>query len=167
MADIQKITPCLWFDHQAEDAARFYTSIFRNSRMGAVTHFGHEGFEIHGRPAGSVLTVNFILDGVELTALNGGPHFRFNEAISLVVSCDSQEEIDHFWEKLGHGGDPAAQQCGWLKDRYGLSWQIVPKAWQDMLKGGVSAATERAMKAMLRMKKLDMAALKKAYDGAA
>jgi predicted 3-demethylubiquinone-9 3-methyltransferase (glyoxalase superfamily) len=167
MADVQKISPCLWFDGNGEEAARFYVSIFKNSRMGAITRFGKEGFEIHGRPAGSVMTVNFVLDGQEFTGLNGGPLFKFNEAISLVVNCDSQAEIDHYWEKLGAGGDPQAQQCGWLKDKYGLSWQIVPTALQEMYKAGVSAKSERAMKAMLQMKKLDIAALQKAYDGAA
>jgi len=167
MANVQKITPCLWFDSQAEEAAKFYVSIFKNSRIGAITHFGKEGFDIHGRPAGSVLTVTFVLEGQEFTALNGGPHFKFTEAISLGVNCNSQAEIDHFWEKLGAGGDPKAQQCGWLKDRYGLSWQIVPKALQEMYKAGVSAKSERAMGAMLQMKKLDIATLQKAYDGAA
>jgi len=135
--------------------------------MGAIARFGKEGFEIHGRPAGSVMTVNFVLDGQEFTGLNGGPLFKFNQAISLVVNCDSQAEIDHYWEKLGAGGDPQARQCGWLKDKYGLSWQIVPTALQEMYKAGVSAKSERAMKAMLQMKKLDIAALQKAYDGAA
>ena len=167
MADVQKISPCLWFDGNGEEAARFYVSIFKNSRMGAITRFGKEGFEIHGRPAGSVMTVNFVLDGQEFTGLNGGPLFKFNEAISLVVNCDSQAEIDHYWEKLGAGGDPQAQQCGWLKGKYGLSWQIVPTALQEMYKAGVSAKSERAMKAMLQMKKLDIAALQKAYDGVA
>ena len=167
MADVQKISPCLWFDGNGEEAARFYVSIFKNSRMGAIARFGKEGFEIHGRPAGSVMTVNFVLDGQEFTGLNGGPLFKFNQAISLVVNCDSQAEIDHYWEKLGAGGDPQARQCGWLKDKYGLSWQIVPTALQEMYKAGVSAKSERAMKAMLQMKKLDIAALQKAYDGAA
>jgi len=167
MADVQKISPCLWLDGNGEEAARFYVSIFKNSRMGAITRFGKEGFEIHGRPAVSVMTVNFVLDGQEFTGLNGGPLFKFNQAISLVVNCDSQAEIDHYWEKLGAGGDPQAQQCGWLKDKYGLSWQIVPTALQEMYKAGVSAKSERAMKAMLQMKKLDIAALQKAYDGAA
>jgi predicted 3-demethylubiquinone-9 3-methyltransferase (glyoxalase superfamily) len=167
MANVQKITPCLWFDNQAEEAARFYVSVFKNSRIGAITHFGKEGFEIHGRPEGSILTVTFVLDGQEFTALNGGPHFKFNEAVSLVVNCDSQAEIDYFWDKLGAGGDPQAQQCGWLKDRYGLSWQIVPKALLEMYKAGVSPKSERAMKAMLQMKKLDIGLLQKAYDGAA
>ena len=165
MADVQKISPCLWFDGNGEEAARFYVSIFKNSRMGAITRFGKEGFEIHGRPAGSVMTVNFVLDGQEFTGLNGGPLFKFNEAISLVVNCDSQAEIDHYWEKLGAGGDPQAQQCGWLKGKYGLSWQIVPTALQEMYKAGVSAKSERAMKAMLQMKKLDIAKLERAYAG--
>jgi predicted 3-demethylubiquinone-9 3-methyltransferase (glyoxalase superfamily) len=166
MADVQKITPCLWFDDQAEEAARFYVAIFKNARVGAITHFGKEGFEVHGRRAGSVMTVSFTLEGQEFTALNGGPHFKFNEAVSLTVNCDSQAEVDYYWDKLGAGGDPQAQQCGWLKDKYGLSWQVVPKALQEMYKAGVSAKSERAMKAMLRMKKLDIAALQKAYDGA-
>jgi predicted 3-demethylubiquinone-9 3-methyltransferase (glyoxalase superfamily) len=166
MADVQKITPCLWFDKQGEEAARFYVSIFKNSRMGTITHYGKEGFEIHGGQEGSVLTVTFVLEGQEFTALNGGPHFKFNEAISLMVMCDSQAEVDYFWEKLGAGGDPKAQQCGWLKDKYGLSWQIVPKAVLEMYKAGVSAKSERAFKAMMQMKKLDLAALQKAYDGA-
>jgi predicted 3-demethylubiquinone-9 3-methyltransferase (glyoxalase superfamily) len=167
MANLQKISPCLWFDSQAEEAARFYVSIFRNASIGAITRFGKEGFEIHGQPEGRVLTVDFVLDGVELMALNGGPQFKFNEAVSLIVHCDSQQEVDYFWEKLGAGGDPNAQQCGWLKDRYGLSWQIVPRQVMDMWKSGVSARSERAMKAMLQMKKLDIAALQKAYDGVA
>ncbi|MBS0526833.1 MAG: VOC family protein [Proteobacteria bacterium] len=167
MANVQKISPCLWFDTQAEEAARFYISIFKNSSVGAITHFGKEGFDIHGQPEGRVLTVTFVLDGVEFLALNGGPHFKFNEAVSLVVYCDSQQEVDYFWEKLGAGGDPAAQKCGWLKDKYGLSWQIVPTRVMDMWKSGVSAKSERAMKAMMQMKKLDIAALQKAYDGVA
>jgi len=156
MADVQKISPCLWFDGNGEEAARFYVSIFKNSRMGAITRFGKEGFEIHGRPAGSVMTVNFVLDGQEFTGLNGGPLFKFNEAISLVVNCDSQAEIDHYWEKLGAGGDPQAQQCGWLKDKYGLSWQIVPKNISEI------ANNPKAMEAVMQMKKLDLAVLDKA-----
>jgi predicted 3-demethylubiquinone-9 3-methyltransferase (glyoxalase superfamily) len=167
MANLQKISPCLWFDSQAEDAARYYVSIFRNASVGAITRFGKEGFEIHGQPEGRVLTVNFVLEGVEFLALNGGPHFKFNEAVSLVVYCDDQPEVDYYWDKLRAGGDPSAQQCGWLKDRYGLSWQIVPTEVMDMWNSGVSPNSERAMKAMMQMKKLDIAALRKAYDGAA
>ncbi len=167
MANLQKISPCLWFDNQAEEAARYYVSIFKNSSVGTITHFGKEGFEIHGQPEGQVLTVSFVLDGVEFLALNGGPHFKFNEAVSLIVYCESQQEVDYFWEKLGAGGDPKAQACGWLKDKYGLSWQVVPVQAMAMWKSGVSDKSERAMKAMMQMKKLDIAALQKAYDGVA
>src|SRR5262245_24554029 len=123
---MQKITPCLWFDSSAEEAARFYTSIFKNSKIGKIARYGEAGREIHGRPAGSVMTVEFEIDGQTFTALNGGPIFKFNEAISFQVMCETQDEIDSYWEKLSQGGDNAAQQCGWLKDKYGLSWQIVP-----------------------------------------
>src|SRR5262245_29088041 len=124
---MQKITPFLWFENQAEDAAKFYASIFKNSSVGHISRYGKEGHEIHGREAGSVMTVQFVLEGEEFTAINGGPHFKFNDAVSFVVSCDSQEEVDYYWNKLTAGGDERAQQCGWLKDRYGLSWQVVPK----------------------------------------
>jgi predicted 3-demethylubiquinone-9 3-methyltransferase (glyoxalase superfamily) len=165
VAAVKKITPCLWFDDQAEDAARFYTGIFRNSRITLVTRYGTAGFEIHGRPAGSVMVVAFDLDGSSFTALNGGPHFKFNEAVSLQVNCESQEEIDYFWEKLGAGGDPKARQCGWLKDRYGLSWQVVPADMDEMFKDEKSAGSQRAMEAMLQMKKLDMHEIRRAYEG--
>jgi predicted 3-demethylubiquinone-9 3-methyltransferase (glyoxalase superfamily) len=165
MANLQKITPCLWFDGQGEDAAQFYVSIFPNSRIGTVSHFGKEGFEIHGRPEGSAMVVTFSLDGQEFQALNGGPHFKFNEAISLVVSCETQAEIDHFWSKLSDGGDPKAQQCGWLKDKFGLSWQIAPALLAKLMTGGDPAKSGRVMNAVLMMKKLDIAALQKAYDG--
>ncbi len=124
----QRVTPCLWFDDQAEAAARFYTGIFDDSGIDTVTRYGEAGFEIHGRPAGSVMTVSFRLAGLQITALNGGPHFRFSEAVSLEVECADQREIDYYWRALSEGGDPAAQQCGWLKDKFGLSWQVVPKA---------------------------------------
>jgi len=166
-ASIQQISPCLWFDGNAEEAARFYVSVFPKAKITGITHYPDVGQETHGRAPGSVMTVDFTLNGLPFMGLNGGPLFKFNEAISLVVNCDSQAEIDHYWEKLGAGGDPQAQQCGWLKDKYGLSWQIVPTALQEMYKAGVSAKSERAMKAMLQMKKLDIAALQKAYDGAA
>ena len=158
---IQRISPCLWFDHQAEDAARFYTGIFPNSRIVSVSRYGKAGHEIHGRPPGSVMVVAFELDGQSFTALNGGPVFKFNEAVSLQVNCETQEEIDHYWEKLGAGGDPKAQQCGWLKDRYGLSWQIVPTIMGELFKGDATPKSERAMSAMLEMKKLDIAALQR------
>lgn len=162
---LQKISPCLWFDHQAEEAARFYTSIFPNSRIVRITHYGEAGHEIHGMPAGSVLTVVFELEGQPFTALNGGPIFRFNEAISLQVFCEDQAEVDYYWEKLSTGGEPAAQQCGWLKDRFGLSWQVVPAELDEMISDGDYARSERVMTALLQMKKLDIAQLKKAYAG--
>jgi predicted 3-demethylubiquinone-9 3-methyltransferase (glyoxalase superfamily) len=162
---IQKITPCLWFDHQAEEAARLYTSIFKNSRIGRISRYGEAGKEIHGRPAGSVMTVELELDGQTFTALNGGPIFQFNEAVSFQVNCETQEEVDYYWEKLSEGGDEKAQQCGWLKDRYGLSWQVVPTILNEMVQDPESEKSQRAMEAMLRMKKLDIAELKRAYEG--
>jgi predicted 3-demethylubiquinone-9 3-methyltransferase (glyoxalase superfamily) len=165
MATISRITPCLWFDDQAEEAARFYTSIFKNSKIGHITRYGEAGREIHGRPAGSVLTVAFDLDGTPFTALNGGPIFKFNEAISLQINCQNQEEVDYYWDKLSAGGDPAAQQCGWLKDKYGVSWQVVPTAMLQMIADHTSEKAQRAMTAMLRMKKLDIAELERAYAG--
>jgi predicted 3-demethylubiquinone-9 3-methyltransferase (glyoxalase superfamily) len=162
---MQKITPCLWFDDQAEEAARFYASIFKSSRIRSISRYGEEGFEIHKRPAGSVMTVEFELDGQDFVALNGGPLFKFNEAISFQVHCKSQEEVDHYWQKLSEGGDAKAQQCGWLKDKFGVSWQIVPTALAEMLKDKDPEKTRRVMRAMLQMKKLDIAALRQAYAG--
>ncbi|HYE95161.1 MAG TPA: VOC family protein [Rubricoccaceae bacterium] len=167
MATTPRIIPCLWFADEAEEAARFYIGLFPNARINAVTRYTEAGFETHGRPAGSVMTVEFELDGQPFTALNGGPVFTFNEAVSLQVMCRTQEEIDHYWEKLSEGGDPNAQQCGWLKDRFGLSWQVVPEGMEEMLADATSPGAQRAMEAMLRMKKLDLAALRRAYDGAA
>jgi predicted 3-demethylubiquinone-9 3-methyltransferase (glyoxalase superfamily) len=160
-----RIRPCLWFNDQGEDAARFYTGIFPNSRILATTHFSEAGFEIHGRPSGSVMTVVFELDGHRFTALNGGPQFTFSEAISFEVHCETQEEIDYYWERLGEGGDPAAQVCGWLKDQYGLSWQVVPTELEEMVADAQSPAAQRAMNAMLQMKKMDIAELRRAYAG--
>ena len=160
-----RIAPSLWFDTQAEEAAKYYTGIFRNSKIRAINRYPDAGTEIHHKPAGSVMTVDFELDGLRFTALNGGPDFKFNEAVSLQVLCKDQAEIDYYWEKLGAGGDPKAQQCGWLKDRYGLSWQIVPTLMAELFKGEATPQSERAMGAMLRMKKLDIAALKRAFDG--
>ena len=167
MVTTQRISPCLWFADQAEEAARFYTGIFRNSRITMITRYSDAGVEIHGRPPGSVMVVAFELDGQSFTALNGGPLFTFNEAVSLQVNCATQEEIDHYWEKLSAGGDPKAQQCGWLKDRYGLSWQVVPNNMDEMFEDENSPRTRRAMEAMLKMKKLDIATLRRAYDAAA
>lgn len=165
MPRIQRITPCLWFDDQAEEAARFYTSIFKNSRIVGVTRYGKAGHEIHGRPAGSVMTVVFELEGQELTALNGGPVFQFNEAISFQVNCETQEEVDYYWERLSEGGDEKAQQCGWLKDRYGVSWQVVPTGMLEMLQDHESEKSQRAMEAVLQMKKIDLEKVKQAYAG--
>lgn len=160
-----KISPCLWFDTQAEDAARFYTSIFKDSRITAITHYGSAGQEITGKPPGSVLTVTFVLNGFPVTALNGGPHFKFNEAVSLQIDCDTQEELDYYWQRLSEGGDPQAQQCGWLKDKFGLSWQVAPRVLEKMITDPDRAKSDRAFQAMLQMKKLDIAELERAYAG--
>ena len=160
-----RIAPCLWFDTQAEEAAKYYTGIFKNSRIVRVNRYPDAGFEVHHRPAGMVMTVEFELDGLSFTALNGGPEFKFNEAVSLQKFCKDQQEIDYYWDKLGAGGDPTAQACGWLKDRYGLSWQVVPEGMDDMFRDEKSPETKRAMEAMLKMKKIDIAELQRAYDG--
>lgn len=165
MLQQQKIVPCLWFDSEGEEAARFYVSIFPNSRIGKITHYGKAGQEVHGRPEGSVLTVEFELDGQTFTALNGGPIFRFNEAVSFQILCETQAEVDHYWNKLSAGGDPTSQQCGWLKDRFGLSWQVVPNAMIRMLSDPDTVKSQRAMAAMMNMKKLDIAELQRAFDG--
>jgi predicted 3-demethylubiquinone-9 3-methyltransferase (glyoxalase superfamily) len=167
MPTLHRISPCLWFDDQAEQAAQFYTSIFPNSKIVSVARYGSAGTEIHGRAPGSVMTVAFELDGHLFTALNGGPVFTFNEAISFQVYCDSQQEIDHFWNLLKEGGPQQAQQCGWLKDRYGASWQIVPRALIDMMSSGDQEGADRVMSVMLGMKKLDLAQLQAAWDGQA
>lgn len=163
MANLQKITPCLWFDTQAEDAANFYTSLFRNSRIVKVLRYGEAGHEIHGKPAGSVMVVEFELDGQRFTALNGGPQFRFSEAISLVIACATQEEVDHFWGRLVEGGEEGP--CGWLKDKYGLSWQVVPTALLEMLSDPDREKIQRVTNAFLHMKKFDIGALQRAYAG--
>lgn len=165
MQRIQKITPCLWFDDQAEPAADFYTGIFPNSKIVQVSHYGEAGQEIHRKPAGSVMVVGFELDGQAFTALNGGPVFRFNEAISLQVHCLTQDEVDYYWEKLSLGGDENAQQCGWLKDQYGVSWQVVPSILPELVGDPGSGKSQRAMAAMLQMKKIDIDVLKRAYTG--
>jgi predicted 3-demethylubiquinone-9 3-methyltransferase (glyoxalase superfamily) len=163
----QTITPCLWFDNQAEEAAVFYTAIFRNSRIVRISRYGKEGFEIHGRPEGSVMTVEFELDGQAFTALNGGPVFRFNEAVSFQVVCGTQAEVDFYWDRLTPGGDEAAQQCGWLKDRFGLSWQVFPRVLTEWVGDPASEKSQRTMKAMLQMKKIDLEKLRQAYEGSA
>ncbi len=167
MVTTQRLTPSLWFDDKAEEAARYYVGIFKNSRITAITRYSTAGVDTHHRPPGSVMVVAFELDGQSFTALNGGPLFKFNEAISFEVNCATQDEIDYYWDKLTAGGDPKAQQCGWLKDRYGVSWQVVPGFLTELFKDEQSAGTQRAMEAMLRMKKLDIAELRRAHDGAA
>jgi predicted 3-demethylubiquinone-9 3-methyltransferase (glyoxalase superfamily) len=160
-----KITPCLWFDGRAEEAAEFYTKLFPNSKIGEISRYGEAGREVHGMAPGTVLTVAFELDGQPFTALNGGPAFKFSEAISFQVSCETQKEVDFYWAKLSEGGDEAAQQCGWLKDRFGVSWQIVPSILPELVGDPASEKSQRAMKAMMGMKKLDIAELKRAYAG--
>lgn len=157
-----RIAPCLWFDDQAEEAANFYVSVFKDSRVVSVSRYSEVGQETHRRPPGSVMTVEFELDGQPFTALNGGLVFRFSEAISLQVNCETQKEVDYYWGALSKDGDPRAQQCGWLKDRYGLSWQIVPTVLPELLKDHGSETARRAMEAMLRMKKIDIAELERA-----
>jgi len=154
---IQKITPFLWFDHEAEEAVRFYTSVFKNSRIGAITRYGGEGTG----PKDGVMTVEFELDGQKFMALNGGPIYKFTEAVSFVVNCENQQEVDEMWEKLLDGG--AEIQCGWLKDKYGLCWQIVPTVFLEMIQDQDAERKERVMRAMLQMKKLDIAGLEAAY----
>jgi predicted 3-demethylubiquinone-9 3-methyltransferase (glyoxalase superfamily) len=165
MVTANAIIPCLWFDNQAEEAARFYTGVFKNSKLGTITRYGEAGQEITGGKPGSVMTVEFELNGQTFTALNGGPHFKFNEAISFQVMCQTQEEVDYYWTKLGQGGDPNAQQCGWLKDKFGLSWQVVPIPLLEMLKDSDKQRSARTMEAMLKMKKIDIATLQRAYEG--
>ena len=165
MAKLQKITPCLWFAGEAEEAAKLYTSAFKNSRITKVVRYGEAGREIHRQAPGTVMTVSFELDGHAFTALNGGPLFKFSEAISFQIMCDSQDEIDHFWKTLGEGGDPKAQQCGWLKDRFGLSWQVIPAVLTELVSDPDPAKAQRATTAMLQMKKMDIAALKRAHAG--
>jgi predicted 3-demethylubiquinone-9 3-methyltransferase (glyoxalase superfamily) len=161
---MQKITPFLWFDNQAEEAVKFYASIFMNSKIGHIARYDEAGAKASGRPQGSAMTVAFQLEGQDFVALNGGPHFKFTEAVSFVVNCQNQEEVDHYWEKLSAGGDEQARQCGWLKDRYGLSWQIVPVVLFEMLQDKNPKKSESVMRAMLPMKKLNIKALKQAYD---
>jgi predicted 3-demethylubiquinone-9 3-methyltransferase (glyoxalase superfamily) len=158
---IQRITPCLWFDDQAEEAVKFYASIFKNSKIKSITRYSEDAAKVSGRPKGSVLTVAFQLAGQEFLALNGGPIFKFTEAVSFIVNCETQAEVDRLWEKLSEGGEKG--QCGWLKDKYGLSWQIVPTILSKMLRDKDARKSERVMSALLQMKKLDIKRLKQAY----
>ena len=160
-----RIAPCLWFDSQAEEAAAFYVSVFKNSKITSVAKYTAAGQQTHKQRPGSAMTVAFELDGQPFTALNAGPVFKFNEAVSFQVSCSNQEEVDYYWDKLSKGGDPKAQQCGWLKDKFGLSWQVVPATLPKLLSAHESPTAERAMDAMLRMKKIDIRELERAVAG--
>jgi predicted 3-demethylubiquinone-9 3-methyltransferase (glyoxalase superfamily) len=160
--NIRKITPHLWFEDNAEEAAKFYTSIFKNSRILNITHYGESAAEVSGRPKGTVMTMTFELEGQQFTALNGGPIFKFSPAISFSVNCETQEEVDYLWQKLSEGGEE--EQCGWLKDKFGVSWQIVPSILAKMIHDKDANKSERVIKAMLQMKKLDIQGLKKAFE---
>jgi predicted 3-demethylubiquinone-9 3-methyltransferase (glyoxalase superfamily) len=160
-----KISPCLWFDGLAEDAARFYTAIFKDSKITAISRYAESGQEIHGQTAGSVMMVAFELNGQSFTALNGGPNFQFTEAISFQIECATQEEVDYYWKRLSEGADPEFQQCGWLKDKFGLSWQVVPQILPQLLNDPETAKSQRAFQAMLQMKKLDIETLQRAFAG--
>jgi predicted 3-demethylubiquinone-9 3-methyltransferase (glyoxalase superfamily) len=159
---MQKITPFLWFDDQAEEAVNFYTSIFQNSKIVNVARYGEAGADVSGKPKGSVMTMTFQIEGQEFMALNGGPQFKFTEAISLMVNCETQEEVDELWEKLSAGGEKGP--CGWLKDKYGLSWQIVPRILDELIRDPDPVKAERVMKAMLQMSKIDIQGLRQAYE---
>ena len=160
---MQKITPFLWYDDKAEEAANFYVSLFKNSKIGSITRYDEAGAKASGRPKGSVMVIEFQLEGQEFVALNGGPHFKFTEAVSFVVNCETQPEVDEFWETLSEGGEEG--QCGWIKDKYGLSWQIVPTVLTKMLKDQDPQKAKRVMEAMIQMKKIDIQTLKQAYEG--
>ena len=160
---VKAVVPCLWFNTEAEAAADHYVSIFPKSRLGNITRYGKEGNEIHGKPAGSVLTVEFEIEGLKFLALNGGPQFRFDEAVSFQILCETQADIDYFWSKLAE--DSAGGQCGWLKDKFGLSWQVVPAELPEMLQDHNAENSQRVMKALLQMRKLDIAALRRAQAG--
>jgi predicted 3-demethylubiquinone-9 3-methyltransferase (glyoxalase superfamily) len=168
----QKITPNLWFNNNAEEAVNFYVSVFsqregvsKNSQVEKISRYGKEGFEVHGQKEGTVLTIEFQLAGQSFVALNGGPDFKFNEAISFIINCEWQEEVDYYWEKLSEGGDEKAQVCGWLKDKFGISWQIIPTILPEMLTDSDAEKSQRVMKEVFKMKKLDIATLERAYNG--
>lgn len=160
----QKITPNLWFDSEAEEAVKFYTSIFKNSKIGKVARYTKDGVEHHQKREGSVMTIEFIIEGQEFVALNGGPIFTFNEAVSFVINCETQEEVNYYWEKLTEGGDETAQVCGWLKDKFGVSWQVVPSVLNDMIVDPDPEKVSRVLQVMFKMKKLDIAPLRAAYE---
>jgi predicted 3-demethylubiquinone-9 3-methyltransferase (glyoxalase superfamily) len=161
----QPITPSLWFDKNGEEAANFYVAIFPNSKMGKISRYGEAGREFHGMQPGTAMSITFTLNGQPFTAINGGPVFKFTEAISFQLMCETQEEVDYFWDKLSAGGDPKSQRCGWLKDKFGVSWQVVPTVLGEMLSSSDGAKAARATNAMMKMSKLDIAALRKAFEG--
>ena len=161
-----RFTTCLWFNGQAEEAAQFYTGIFKKSKITRTLRYSSAGAETHRHEPGSVLTVEFELDGQPMMTLNGGPEFKFNEAVSLIINCSNQDEVDYYWTKLSAGGDPNAQQCGWLKDRYGVSWQVVPENITELYEEEESPGAKAAMEAMMKMKKLDIEVLQRAHDEA-
>lgn len=161
---MNKMSTCLWFDKEAEEAANLYISVFKNGKINSIARYGKEGFEIHGRPEGSVMVVEFEVNGQEFMALNGGPIFKFNESVSLVVHCETQKEIDDYWQKLTANGGQESQ-CGWLKDKFGLSWQITPTALRKMMAAGTKEQNERVVAAYMKMKKFDIAALERAFAG--
>lgn len=163
MSVVNRIVPCLWFDHQAEEAAKFYTSIFKNSKITNTSYYGEAGYEFHKKKAGSVMVVSFEIEGQRYDALNGGPLFKFSEAVSLQVMCDTQAEIDYYWDKLTKDGEEGP--CGWLKDKFGFSWQVVPKVLEEMLTDPDESKRERVMNAYLQMKKYDISLLEKAFEG--
>jgi predicted 3-demethylubiquinone-9 3-methyltransferase (glyoxalase superfamily) len=165
MRPIAKITPCLWFHERAEEAANFYVGVFPDSRINAMSRYGEAGREIHGKQPGEVLTIAFELSGQPFTILNGSPAFPFGPAISMQVSCDTQDEIDYFWERLGDGGDESARQCGWVQDKYGLSWQVVPSIMNELLDPSMPGRSNRVLAALMPMKKLDIAKLRQAAEG--
>jgi len=165
MPSLTKIAPCLWFNDQAEEAAALYTAVFPNSRTLRIARYGEAGFEFHGKPAGSVLTVSFELDGQAFTALNGGPAFQISEAISFQIMCDTQEDVDYYWDRLGVGGGGIEQQCGWIKDRFGVSWQVVPSIVPELLDDSDPARAQRVMAAVFNMTKLVIADLERAAAG--
>ena len=164
MATVKKITSCLWFNDEAAEAVKFYTSVFKNSKTGRISRYGKEGYEIHGKKEGTVLTIEFWLENQGFVALNGGPQFKFTKAISFIVNCENQEEIDYYWEKLSKGGDEKDQACGWLKDKYRLWWQVVPVTLSEMLVNPDPGKSESVLKALLQMKKLNIAELEKAFS---
>jgi predicted 3-demethylubiquinone-9 3-methyltransferase (glyoxalase superfamily) len=165
MINVQKIVPNLWFDSRAEEAVKYYLGIFKNSKMGRITHYTKDGYEVHHKPEGTVLTIEFEIEGQRFVALNGGPEFRFSEAVSFIIQCETQNEIDYYWDRLSEGGDPNAQQCGWLKDKFGLSWQVTPRELFDMISDSDNERVSRVMAAYMPMKKFNLEELRQAYRG--